>query len=133
MRLNGARGAALLIGGAYAFARGLAYLPLGGLPDPLPRGLELISVIVPIDVWGALWVVTAIICAANAFRKSDSTGWGALVGMMTAWGVAYGYGWAEAIATGAESRAWLNVTAYLGPAIIIGVLSVHDAKRRDRE
>lgn len=131
-RLNGARGAALLVAAAYCLGRAIAYLPIGGRVDKLPRGLELISTTIPIEAWGALWLAAACVCAVAAFRKQDAVGWGAITGIMTAWGVAYAYGWLESIVNGQESREWLNATTYLGPALIIALLSIWHSRGGSR-
>ncbi|MCT2085031.1 hypothetical protein M3D75_02775 [Microbacterium enclense] len=130
LRLNGARGAALLVAGAYCVARGIAYLPLGSKPDVLPRGLELIAnPPFTLEVWGGLWAVAGLICLVLAFRVRDAIAWGALTGMMTAWGVAYLIGWFESLTLGVESREWLTATTYLGPAVIISLLSIWHTRR----
>ncbi|KTS09030.1 hypothetical protein [Microbacterium testaceum] len=129
-RLNGARGAALLVAGAYCAARGVAYLPLGTRPDALPRGLELIAnPPVTLEAWAVLWLIAGVVCVVMAFRRQDAVGWGALTFMMTAWGAAYLYGWIEALVLGIESREWLTATTYLGPAAMIGILSIWHTRR----
>ncbi|MBN9210707.1 MAG: hypothetical protein BGO45_10560 [Microbacterium sp. 71-36] len=130
LRLNGARGAALLVAGAYCVARGIAYLPLGSKPDVLPRGLEMIaSPPFTLETWAGLWVIAGLICLVLAFQPRDAIAWGALTGMMTAWGFAYLIGWGESLAYGRESREWLTATTYLGPAIIIAILSIWHTRR----
>lgn len=131
LRLNGARGAALLVAGAYCVARGIAYLPLGSKPDVLPRGLELIAnPPFTLEVWGGLWVVAGVLALVLAFQPRDAIAWGALTGMMTAWGFAYVVGWIESLVNGIESREWLTATTYLGPAAIIALLSSWHVRSR---
>jgi hypothetical protein len=130
IRLNGSRGAALLVAGAYCFARGVAYLPiLGEVPTSLPAGLELISAVVSIEVWAGIWMIVGIGCCLRAFSTSDAVAWGMLTGIMTAWGGAYALGWFISIAQGEPSREWLNMSTYLGPAIIIAILSIPRARK----
>lgn len=129
-RLNGSRGAALLVAGAYCFARGVAYLPIvGNVPTSLPAGLELISAVISIEVWAGIWMIVGIGCVLRAFSKADAVAWGLLTAIMTAWGAAYGLGWLIAIAGGEPSREWLNMSTYLGPAIIIAILSIPRARK----
>jgi hypothetical protein len=130
VRLNGPRGAALLVGGAYCFARGVAYLPIfGEVPSQLPAGLQLISSTLSIEVWAGIWTIVGIGCILRAFTPNDGLAWGMLTGLMSAWGVAYGFGWISALVTGESSREWLNMTTYLGPAIIIALLSIWHSRR----
>lgn len=130
IRLNGARGAALLVAGAYCFARGVAYLPIfGDVPTSLPAGLALISAVLSIEVWAGIWIIVGIGCCLRAFSTSDAVAWGLLTGIMTAWGAAYAIGWFSSIAVGEPSREWLNMSTYLGPAIIIAILSIPRARK----
>lgn len=129
-RLNGSRGAALLVAGAYCFARGVAYLPIvGDVPTSLPAGLELISAVISIEVWAGIWMIVGIGCCLRAFSTADAVAWGLLTGIMTAWGAAYALGWGMALVSGHPSREWLNMSTYLGPAIIIAILSIPRARK----
>lgn len=130
IRLNGGRGAALIVGGAYCFARGFAYLPIGNAPRDLPGGLALISSVLSIELWAGIWILVGIGCIVRAFSKNDSLAWGALTGMMAAWGSAYLLGWFMSIASGEPSREWLNATTYLLPAVMIAILSARTRHRR---
>ncbi|MCC4250729.1 hypothetical protein [Microbacterium testaceum] len=130
IRLNGSRGAALLVAGAYCFARGVAYLPIfGDVPSSLPAGLDLISAAMSIEVWAGIWIIVGVGCCLRAFSTADAVAWGLLTAIMTAWGLAYGLGWGIAIANGQPSREWLNMSTYLGPAIIIAILSIQRARK----
>lgn len=130
VRLNGSRGAALLVAGAYCFARGIAYLPVfGDVPTSLPAGLELISAIISIEVWAGIWMIVGIGCCLRAFSTADAVAWGLLTGIMTAWGGAYALGWVISMWHGEPSREWLNMSTYLGPAIIIAILSIQRARK----
>jgi hypothetical protein len=131
IRLNGGRGAALLVAGAYCFARGVAYLPiLGDVPTSLPAGLELISAAISIEVWAGIWMIVGIGCCLRAFSTADAVAWGLLTGIMTAWGAAYALGWIISLAHGEASREWLNMSTYLGPAVIIAILSIPRARKQ---
>lgn len=131
MRLQGARGVALLIGGCYCLTRGIAYLPVIGEPppEPLPEGLQLISAVLPIAFWAGLWVLVGIVCWIKAFFVNDSLAWGLLTGIMTAWGTAYALGWIGSLVHGSSNREWLSAVTYTGPAMIIAILSVRRAHR----
>ena len=130
IRLNGSRGAALLVAGAYCFARGIAYLPVfGDVPSSLPAGLELISAVISIEVWAGIWMIVGVGCVLRAFSTSDAVAWGMLTGIMTAWGGAYVLGWVISLWHGEPSREWLNMSTYLGPTIIIAILSIQRARK----
>ncbi|WP_440708835.1 hypothetical protein [Herbiconiux sp. YIM B11900] len=128
-QINGGRGVALLVGGAYCFVRGIAYTPLGGPPGELPGGLALISSFASIEVWAGIWIIVGIGCILRAFSKADALAWGMLTGMMTAWGAAYTIGWFFDIAAGEPSRQWLSASTYLLPAVIIMILSARTRSR----
>ncbi|PPG36341.1 hypothetical protein [Rathayibacter sp. AY2B5] len=116
--LNGNRGAALLLGGIYCLARGVAYLPIGGPPDELPIGLQLISANFPIAVWGGVWLTVAAGCIYRAFTRDDALAWGFLIGLMFGWGVAYLLGYTVSAVEHRPSRDWFSATAYILPALI---------------
>lgn len=123
-RLNGARGVALLVGSAYCAVRGLAYLPAAGTGGDLPDGLRLLSSFIPIAAWATAWLIVGIVCIVCAFRRSDHLAWGLLVGMMTAWALAYVVGWITSIwSPEGVSREWLSASTYGFPAIMVGLLS----------
>jgi len=124
LRVNGTRGAALLVGAVLCFTRCLAYLPIGDpIPDRLPGGLSLISSVISIEVWAVAWGIIGVLCVVFAFRTRDAAAYGALVGIWAAWGVAYLSGWLISIFVGEPSREWLNATTYLCPALIVALLS----------
>ncbi|OZD48657.1 hypothetical protein CH252_19205 [Rhodococcus sp. 06-1477-1B] len=124
VRLNGARGVALLVGSAYCAVRGLAYLPAASPGDSLPDGLRLLSSFIPIAVWASAWLIVGVISLVCAFRRSDHIAWGLLVAMMTAWAIAYIVGWITSFGSPeGVSREWLSASTYGLPAIMIGLLS----------
>ncbi|MEA9986299.1 hypothetical protein [Subtercola sp. RTI3] len=133
MRINGARGYALLIGAVFCLTRALAYFS-AFTPDDPPLGLTLITQgLVNIDFYAGLWSVVAVFCIVGAFKRRDSWSWAALVGVMTLWGLAYFAGWVYSVQPGdpPESREWLTAVTYLAPAAIIGILSPQFVGRKN--
>lgn len=126
-RLNGPRGSALLAVAWACLLHGVAYTPLTAEPLILPLGLELLSGIVPLVVYGALWCAAGILALVGAFRTrrgrqrdhADAWGHGAAVGMFLVWGVAYLSGWVFAAADGEHSRAWITGGMYVAVAVIV--------------
>lgn len=123
-RLNGARGVALLAAAAYCWARAIAYLPITDTPSELPAGLQLISSVIPLEVWAAAWLLVGVFAAVYAFRRPDYLAWGLVVGMMSAWAIGYVLGWFSSFGSPAGiSREWLNASTYGLPAVMLGLLS----------
>ncbi len=121
----------LLLMAVLAYVRGYRYFPFGDSPTTLPAGLELISSTLSISFWGWIWIITGVICTIWAFVKYDGLGWGAVVGMMILWGVAYVFGFVNGLITGEPSTEYVNMTTYLIPAIVIAYFSARDARTRD--
>lgn len=110
--------------GLYCSIRGLAYLPITGGPDSLPRGLELISKIITIEIWGTLWLAFGLFAIFSAITSyKTSLAWGFVVGIMIAWGSAFTIGAIEDFILNNESRDYLSATSYLLPGFVIGILS----------
>lgn len=105
MRLNGWRGAGLLIIGASSAFRGwfFAFDP----PRHLPPGVEQLSWSGAAIHWlGVLWLVAAVLGGWSAFRRRDRVGIFAMAFMHALWAAAlvigwtvYGGGWLDAITT----------------------------------
>ena len=128
-RLNDARGAALLVAAAFCALRGIAYLP-ALFPDvELQPGLRLLTANTPIEVWAYIWLAAAVICVVSAFRVKDWPGWAAVIGMSIAWGITYFIGWLDSLSI-EPNREWLTAGTYLGPWIIIAILSALSASGR---
>ncbi|RFA12174.1 hypothetical protein B7R22_17245 [Subtercola boreus] len=124
IRINGLRGAALLVAAVYCATRGIAYLPpLIPNASYVPGSLSLIANFVPLPVWGGVWILVALFCLVCAFRHDDWPAWAGLVGMMVLWGSSYLIGSFITWAAGDFGREWIGAGSYLGPAVIIAILS----------
>lgn len=111
--------------GFYSLARGIAYLPFFSIFENLPRGIELISGIVPIEVWAGAWMAIGVVALIKAIIGKDGIAVPLVCGMMVAWGTAFFYGWMENMAVnGVINNDWFSASSYIIPAIVIGILSV---------
>lgn len=120
-RLN-LRKTAIFLLGLYCLIRGFAYLPISGNTD-LPKGLEVITSVIPIEGWGGIWLVVGMLCIVKAFSKFEGVAIPFATGLMAGWGCAYLIGWILTIGTEETSRGWLTASSYLIPAVVIGILS----------
>lgn len=114
---------ALILIGIYSIVRGLAYLP-PNKPEGLPGGLQLISEIITIEIWGSAWLLIGVfaIFSAIAYYKT-SIAWALTVGIMLTWGSAFMIGAVIDLATNTPSRAYLSATSYILPGLVIAILS----------
>ena len=112
----------LISAAVYALSRALAYLP--NHSRELPQALKLITTIIPIWVWAALWLVAMVLCIVDLIRGVGRKGISTVVGLMLAWGVAYGISYIVTVCSvGWGSREWLTFCTYVcGAGIIQGLL-----------
>ena len=47
----------------------------------------------PLNVWGYIWGIIAIICLVHAFRIKDAIGYGAAIGIKVGWATTFLLGW----------------------------------------
>lgn len=93
MRLNGWRGAGLLIMAAASVFTGWRYT--FDVPRHLPPGIEELAVGGLVIRWlGACWLIAAVLGAVAAFRLRDRAGIFALAFMHALWAAALVIGWA---------------------------------------
>lgn len=114
---------ALMIAGIYCIIRGIAYLPKLN-SGHLPKGLELISEYIPIEVWGGVWLsIGAFAILTVVLRRETKMAWSFIVGIMAAWGSAYLCGAGYEIFHHGTTRSWLTASSYLLPATVFALLS----------
>lgn len=128
---NGGRSVMLLLMGLLAYVRGYRYFPFGDAPTTLPAGLELLSSTLSISFWGWTWIAAGIVATVWAFIKYDGFGWGAVIGMMILWGVAYVFGFVNGLIIGEMNTEYVNMTTYIIPAIVIAYFTTRDARTRE--
>lgn len=115
---------AIALLGLYCIARGIAYLPMFNLFDETPRGIELISGIIPLEVWVGAWATVGVVAIIKAIIGKDGIALPLVCSMMIAWGTAFLYGWIENIVTiGETSTDWFSASSYIFPALAIAILS----------
>lgn len=115
---------AIALFGLYCMARGIAYLPIFSLLDSTPRGIELVSGIIPLEFWSGAWVVVGVVAIVKAIIGRDGIAIPLACGMMMAWGIAFLYGWVENILmSGETSNDWLSASTYILLSLVIAILS----------
>ncbi|MGQ5581006.1 hypothetical protein [Streptomyces sp. ECR3.8] len=93
----GRRGRALLILGVGKVCYGAGFIV-----DPPPaRGLELLTMMCPLQSWAWLWIVCGSITAVSAFLRVGNDRWGFVAALTppTVWGTAYGVSFVTGVYT----------------------------------
>lgn len=126
------RKTAIFLLGLYCLIRGIAYLPFAH-PTDVPKGIDLITKILPIEVWGGIWLTVGIICVIKSFLKTDGIAIPLATGLMAGWGFAYAYGWIDSLLLGDPSRGWLTASSYIIPALVIAILSAKGGENIELE
>lgn len=116
-RALGRRGAILLSYGTVWSLYGFAQITS---PQPDQRGLNLAVQMLPLDVWGGLWITTGLLALAAAFmpQGADWFGFVGLVLIVLPWTLAYLVSWLQ----GDFPRGW--VAAAVWAAIAVPVIVV---------
>lgn len=66
---------------------GVTYL---GVFPPKPQpGLEMVSRIMPMELWAVVWFIVAFMLAASAFRVDQSRALGSVAAMLTLWSLSF--------------------------------------------
>lgn len=134
-RLNGPRGSALLALGMVAAPFAVAYSPLTMPPFAVPIGLSIVGSVIPITVYGALWMLSAALSWAAAFTdgsgrqrlRLDRAAWALFVGLLVVWALAYFIGWLAFLAgwPPAEhaNQSYITAGIYAGVALFVAICS----------
>lgn len=94
---------------------GIAYTPLSNIPARLPVGLDLLTGIVPLWVFGAMWLAAGISgLAVVYFRRIGAAVFAAQFGLFITWTLAYFTAWVIG-----EPRAWLSAVVFAGYALVV--------------
>lgn len=129
-RLNGPRGTVLLGYAMLAAPFALAYSPLTQPPFRAPAGLRILASGVPINVYGAAWALTAVLCVLAAFTdrarrqrdRLDLAAWGSIVTLLSVWTLAYLAGWIAHLAgwppAEGAGQSYLQAGIYFGAVFI---------------
>ncbi len=113
----GRRGAALLF---FAF---LDFIYAYSLFNPAPEVRRTATVLfveglLPLWVWGAMWLAAGICCLTNAFRANDKVGFAAAIAIKTLWGLLF----VVAMVAGLE-RAYVSAALWLVLAGWVGIIA----------
>lgn len=109
------------VGRRGAFLTFLAVLDLafGYSIFSLPRAaLEQINILLPLNVWGWLWIGTGIICVSGIFVKADQVQYTMAALLKTSWGLLYAYLWWQGI-----PGSWISVVVWLSFAMTIVLIA----------
>ena len=86
-KVYGPRGMVMLGKSLMCFCFGISYLGvLGSRPQP---SLELVTRIMPLQLWAVAWFLVAFMLAASAFKADQSRALGAVAGMLTLWSLCF--------------------------------------------
>lgn len=86
-KVYGPRGMVMLGKALTCFAFGFAYL---GVMNTTPsNGLELVTRIMPLPLWGVAWFLTGFMLISSAFKVDHSRALGMLTGMLSLWALTY--------------------------------------------
>lgn len=83
----GPRGTIMLGKGFTCLGFGFAYIGVMNTGDR--PGLELVTRIMPLPLWGVLWFIAAFMLISSAFKVDHSRALGVLTGMLTLWALSY--------------------------------------------
>lgn len=119
---------ALLILGIGILFRGLSYIPevLGPAPQ---SGSHPTDVLLPINVWAAVWIITGVACIVSAFTRSkilDAVALGLGVTLNISWGISF----IDYTAIGDTPRGWVRAVGHFSIAALV-MWAVWRGKRGD--
>lgn len=86
-KVYGPRGTIMLGKGFICLCFGFAYI--GVLQTSVSPGLELVTRIMPLPLWGVLWFIAAFMLISAAFRVDHSRALGLLTAMLSLWSLTY--------------------------------------------
>lgn len=105
----------LLFGSLIAVTYGIAYTPLSNLPPYLPLGLDVVSTVIPLWVFGALWLCFGIAGVVVFFaRRVGAWVFAGQAGLFITWAVSFGIAWFLG-----DPRAWISMALSAGVAGMI--------------
>lgn len=118
LRVNGARGIALLGFAGLALLHGVAF---GGGPllgdfaiwPPPPYGLRVLDAVGGLHAWGVVWMLAGLWLLVGAFKQDQRRPLAAFSALTAVWGGAYLYSFLRMLADGQPSGLWLSSGLYL--------------------
>lgn len=117
LRVNGARGIALLGFSGLAAMHGVAFAagPLLGdfaIWPPPPAGLTLLDRVGGLHAWGAVWLLVSIWLLVGAFRQDQRRPLAAFAALCAIWGMSYTASFLRLLVDGWPSGLWLSAGLY---------------------
>lgn len=85
----GPRGTIMLGKGFTCLCFGYAYIGVLRNTPVSGGGLDLVTRILPLPIWGALWFITAFMLISSAFKVDHSRALGFLTAMLSLWSISY--------------------------------------------
>ena len=86
-KVYGPRGMVMLGKAVMCSCFGFAYLGLAGSrPQP---ALEMVTRIMPLELWAVVWFLVSFMLAASAFRVDQSRALGAVAAMLSLWSLSF--------------------------------------------
>ena len=86
-KVYGPRGMVMLGKALMCFCFGLSYLGvLGSRPQP---ALEMVTRIMPLQMWAVAWFIVSFMLAASAFRVDQSRALGSVAAMLSLWSLCF--------------------------------------------
>jgi len=83
--------------------------------------------VMPLPVWGGLWLVVGLICLAGAFGRCDRAAYAAAAALKVLWGGMFLIGWAA----GVIERGWVGAIIWLAFAFfVVRIASWPEPERR---
>ncbi|MEU8199302.1 hypothetical protein AB0C10_36510 [Microbispora amethystogenes] len=113
----GRRGASLLflalLDVVYAFSLATSPPPAGGSPSAF------LARLLPLPAWGAVWAAVGVLCAVQAFMRTDRWAFAAASLIKVLWGAVYLLG----SLLGQVPRGWVAAAVWLGFAAWVAIIS----------
>lgn len=75
--------------------------------------------LLPVPLWGAIWLLTAVVLIFFAFRQKDSPGFAVAIAIKLFWGILMAGGWL----TGEIPRGYVSMGWWVGAAVVVAVCS----------
>lgn len=114
-RRHSPRAWVLLFGSLIAVTYGIAYTPLSNLPAHLPLGLDVVSLVIPLWVFGLLWLTFGLGgIVVFVIRRTGTWAFAGQFGLFISWAVSYGIAWGMG-----DPRAWISAALSGGVAGMI--------------
>lgn len=86
-KVYGPRGMVMIGKAIMCACFGVSYLGvIGTRPQP---ALEMVTRIMPLQMWAVVWFIVAFMLASSAFRVDQSRALGAVAGMLTLWSLCF--------------------------------------------